>query len=79
MQIIAAEVTILEEDAADVNKGDVPELDAAVTERNDVIVLEESAVAPPAPVLTTSAPAASSECLSKTCANIHACNLSQFA
>lgn len=65
MQIIAAEVTILEEDAADVNKGDVvPELDAAVTEGNDVIVLEESAVAPLAPVLTTSAPAAGSECLS---------------
>ncbi|TMS06789.1 Interphotoreceptor matrix proteoglycan 2 [Larimichthys crocea] len=59
--IIAAEVTILEEDAADVNKGDVvPELDAAVTEGNDVIVLEESAVAPLAPVLTTSAPAAGS-------------------
>ncbi|TKS66872.1 Interphotoreceptor matrix proteoglycan 2 [Collichthys lucidus] len=59
--IIAAEVTILEEDAADVNKGDVvPELDAAVTEGNDVIVLEESAVAPLAPVSTTSAPAAGS-------------------
>ncbi|KAG8000520.1 Sentrin-specific protease 7, partial [Nibea albiflora] len=59
--IIAAEVTTLEEDAADVNKGDVaPELDAVVTEGNDVIVLEESAVVPLAPVLTTSAPAAGS-------------------
>ena len=56
MQINAAdepsEVTILEEES-----------EVAVTDDNKVIVLEESAVVSPAPVLITSAPEAGSECL----------------
>ncbi|XP_044073771.1 interphotoreceptor matrix proteoglycan 2 [Siniperca chuatsi] len=53
-------VTILEEDTEDVNKDDIPpepsETNTVVTEENYVIVLEESTVVSPAPVLTTSAP-----------------------
>lgn len=71
MQINAAnepEVMILEEETEDVNKDDVPpepsETNTVATEEDDVIVLEESAVVFPAPVLTTIAPEASSECLS---------------
>ncbi|XP_070694508.1 interphotoreceptor matrix proteoglycan 2 [Pempheris klunzingeri] len=58
------EVTILEEDADDVNKDDVlPEIsetNTVSTGDNDVIVLDESAVMFPATVLTTIAPEAGS-------------------
>lgn len=84
MQINAAdepqEDVILEEDTEDVNKDAVlPELsetNTVATEENDVVVLEESAVVSPAPVLTTSTPEAGSECSSSTQAFIHAGNLS---
>ena len=62
------EVLILEEDTEDVNKDEflpeLPESDTEATTESDVIVLEESAVIPAAPVLTTDAPEAGSECLS---------------
>lgn len=62
------EAMILEEDAEDVNKDDVlpgpSETNTVTTAENDVVVLEESAAVSPAPVLTTSAPEAGSECLS---------------
>ncbi|XP_062288258.1 interphotoreceptor matrix proteoglycan 2 [Scomber scombrus] len=57
------EVLILEEDTEDVNDEFLPELpesNTATTAENDVIVLEESAVIPAAPVLTTEAPEAGS-------------------
>ncbi|XP_065818571.1 interphotoreceptor matrix proteoglycan 2 isoform X2 [Labrus bergylta] len=53
------EVTIIREDNEDVNKEDVLRALQATAE-NDVIVLEESTVASPAPVLTTAAPEARS-------------------
>nr|XP_033472572.1 interphotoreceptor matrix proteoglycan 2 [Epinephelus lanceolatus] len=60
----STDVMILEEDTEDVNKDDVlPELSETNTvsaAENDVIVLEESVVVSPAPVLTTSAPQAGS-------------------
>ncbi|XP_035533011.1 interphotoreceptor matrix proteoglycan 2 [Morone saxatilis] len=58
------EVVILEEDAEDVNRDDVLselfETSTVATADMDIIVLEESAVVPPAPVLTTTAPEAGS-------------------
>uniref|UniRef100_A0A8P4PXE9 Interphotoreceptor matrix proteoglycan 2 n=1 Tax=Dicentrarchus labrax TaxID=13489 RepID=A0A8P4PXE9_DICLA len=58
------EVVILEENAEDVNRDDIlPELfetSTVATADMDIIVLEESAVVPPAPVLTTTAPEAGS-------------------
>lgn len=63
-----SEVLILEEDTEDVNRDEflpeLPESNTMTTAENDVIVLEESAVIPTAPVLTTEAPEAGSECLS---------------
>lgn len=68
------EIVIPEEDTEDVNKDDVlpvpTETNTLATEEDDIIVLEESAVVSPAPVLTTSAPEAGSEYLS-TFRNIH--------
>ncbi len=65
---------ILEEDTEDINKDDVlpvpTETNTSVTEEDDIIVLEESVVVSPAPVLTTSAPEAGSEYLF-TFRNIH--------
>lgn len=62
------EVTILEEDFEDVDKDDIlpdlSETNTLATEENGITVLEESAVVSPAPVLTTGAPEAGSECLS---------------
>lgn len=65
-----AEVMNLDEDTEVVNKDDVlpepSETNTVANAENDVIVLEESAVVSPGPVLTTSAPEAGSECLSLT-------------
>lgn len=62
-----SEDTILEEDVEDVSKVDIlPELfetNTLVTGENDITVLEESTIVTPAPVLTTDAPEAGSECL----------------
>ncbi|TDH06724.1 hypothetical protein EPR50_G00116180 [Perca flavescens] len=56
------EVPILEEDTEDVNKDDVlpvpSETNTVTNTENDVVVLEESAVVSPAPVLTTRSPEA---------------------
>ncbi|KAM7407140.1 hypothetical protein PAMA_003057 [Pampus argenteus] len=58
------EVLILEENTEDVNKDEIlpelPESSTPATIENDIIVLEESAVIPAAPVLTTDAPEAGS-------------------
>ena len=62
------EVPILEEDTEDVNKDDVlpvpSETNTVTNTENDVVVLEESAVVSPGPVLTTRSPEAGGECLS---------------
>lgn len=73
MQIKAAEeppeVMILEGDTEDVNIDDVlpepSETNTVATEEHDVIILEDSAVMSLAPVLTTTAPEAGSECCPK--------------
>ncbi|XP_039674652.1 interphotoreceptor matrix proteoglycan 2 isoform X2 [Perca fluviatilis] len=56
------EVPILEEDTEDVNKDDVlpvpSETNTVTNTENDVVVLEESAVVSPGPVLTTRSPEA---------------------
>ncbi|XP_029386618.1 interphotoreceptor matrix proteoglycan 2 [Echeneis naucrates] len=54
------EVMILEEDNEDGIPSELSESNAAATAESDIIVLEESVVASPAPILITSAPAAGS-------------------
>lgn len=57
MQVVSVDEPLEEDGEDDV----LPEPSETGTE-NDIIVLEESTVVSPAPVLTTSAPEAESEC-----------------